>query len=280
MKYLVFHALFVILLFSSTEGFLPRLQHITSSKYSNNNKSLKISHNFPMKHYNSRPLKASKNHINQVKKMNIPNMLTVGRVIAIPIFILAFALKLKATAFGIYVLSCITDLLDGYLARKWNQTSAFGAFLDPVADKLMVGAALVLLTSQFPTLMYILPVTLIMIREIGISALREWMAEKGKRETVQVGKLGKLKTTVQMISTILLLLVIPDASHDIDLCKMLNISKPMLFSTGIVSLYISMFLTVYSGFEYLIAAWPILFENNLIRLPKSFEDDEELNILQ
>lgn len=161
-------------------------------------------------------------------------------------------------SFLIYVASCLTDFLDGYLARRWNQTSAFGAFLDPVADKLMVAAALILLTSHYPTLFFVFPVAMIMCREIGVSALREWMAERGYRNIVQVGKLGKIKTTMQMISTALLLLVFPGSSTDWDLCDVFKWPKPSIFMAGLICLYLAAFATIVSGVEYFIAAWPKL----------------------
>ena len=112
---------------------------------------------------------------------HVPNILTISRVFMIPIFMLCYIFRKQNLGVAVYVLSCITDLLDGYLARKFNVTSSFGAFLDPVADKLMVAAALILLVCQLPVWWFACPVVLIMCREIAVSALREWMAEKGKR---------------------------------------------------------------------------------------------------
>ena len=176
--------------------------------------------------------------------------------------------------------------MDGYLARRWNQITPFGTFLDPVSDKvdinkiitynfyvimnyfykymkLMVAVALILLTSRFATSLYNLPVALIICREIVISSLREWMAEKGKRNIVKVGNIGKLKTVFQMISTSLLLLVVPNGSSGFDLCiEVLNMSKALVFTSGIVTLYLSTFLTIYSGYIYLNAAWPFLIEKD------------------
>src|SRR5690606_28844079 len=106
-------------------------------------------------------------------------------------------------------IASLTDWLDGYLARKLNQTSPFGAFLDPVADKLLVVMTLVLLVANFTSPWFVLPVAVIIAREVFISALREWMASCNARDLVKVGYIGQVKTTVQMIAIILLLLVRP-----------------------------------------------------------------------
>ena len=114
-------------------------------------------------------------------------------------------------AAGLFALASVTDWLDGYLARRWNQSTPFGAFLDPVADKLMVAVALALLIERFDTLVLTLPALVIIGREIVISALREWMAEMGKRGMVAVSWIGKLKTTLQMIAILVLLAFPPRA---------------------------------------------------------------------
>lgn len=165
----------------------------------------------------------------------------------------------KSVAFLIYVVSCITDLLDGYLARKWKQTSSFGAFLDPVADKLMVSTAMIFLVAEIPMWWFTCPVALIICREIAVSALREWMAERRLRAAVQVGSLGKIKTFMQMVSTALLLETCPGArSLGLDLCSKMGFPKPPLFLLGIALMYISAALTLVSGFEYFRAAAPLL----------------------
>lgn len=115
----------------------------------------------------------------------------------------------------------------------------------------MVASALILLTSRLQTMAYTLPVTLIMLREISVSALREWMAEQGNRDKVKVGNVGKVKTAFQMIATASLLLT----HHTI---AAQNTSKSLAFNVGMYSLYISTILTMYSGFQYLFAAWPML----------------------
>src|SRR5579871_880824 len=115
--------------------------------------------------------------------MTFPNILTLIRIGLMPIFVLSFCLPFAWTAelcAGLFALAAITDFVDGYLARKWQQTSAFGKFFDPVADKLIVAVALLVLVGQQATLWLTLPAIVILCREILVSALREWMAEVGK----------------------------------------------------------------------------------------------------
>ena len=138
-------------------------------------------------------------------KERIPNILTYGRILAIPVLILVFYLPVEWSATAatiIFMVAAFTDWLDGYLARRWDQTSAFGAFLDPVADKLIVAAALIILVEHNPTsaesIYLALPTIVIIGREIAISALREWMAEIGERAAVAVSMIGKVKTAVQI----------------------------------------------------------------------------------
>ena len=146
-------------------------------------------------------------------------------------------------AAGLFALASMTDWLDGYLARRWNQSTPFGAFLDPVADKLMVVVALALLIERYDTLILTLPALVIIGREIVISALREWMAEMGKRGLVAVSWIGKLKTTLQMVALLILLALPP--THEIALL-------------GVVVLYVAAALTLWSMIQYLKAAWPHL----------------------
>ena len=122
----------------------------------------------------------------------------------------------------------------------------------------MVAMALVLLTTRFPSPLYTLPVALILCRELFISALREWMASRGVRNIVEVGALGKIKTLFQMTATALLLAVVPDKIQLIDMCMRLGVSKVSIFTSGMVMLYVSLLLTIYSGGQYLSAAWPVL----------------------
>jgi CDP-diacylglycerol--glycerol-3-phosphate 3-phosphatidyltransferase/cardiolipin synthase len=180
--------------------------------------------------------------------LNIPNYLTLFRIALIPVFILVFYLPFSwnhiATAL-IFSLAAVTDWLDGYLARRLGQTSRFGAFLDPVADKLMVAAALVLLVQEHPTAAFAIPALVIIGREIAISALREWMAEIGERAHVAVSAIGKIKTTAQMAAIILLLYRVP-------------VGPVPVYEIGVVLLYVAALLTLWSMFVYLRAAWPML----------------------
>ena len=142
---------------------------------------------------------------------------------------------------GFFIIAAITDWADGYLARKYDQSTPFGAFLDPVADKLMVASALVLLVQHFDSVIFTLPAIVIIGREIVISALREWMAELGQRANVAVSNIGKVKTTMQMTAIIVLLCAGP--------------AFPELFRwLGVACLYIAAFLTLWSMILYLKAA--------------------------
>jgi CDP-diacylglycerol---glycerol-3-phosphate 3-phosphatidyltransferase len=182
--------------------------------------------------------------------MNIPNQLTLLRILLIPVFVLVFYSPLEMNnvfACVIFVLAAITDVLDGYLARKLNQTSSLGAFLDPVADKLMVAVVLVLLVQQNPTIYLALPAAVIIGREITVSALREWMAEIGARSKVAVSVLGKVKTIAQMVS--LGFLIYKESVFNLP-----------VYTIGLILLYIAAFLTLISMFQYLLAAWPKLKE--------------------
>jgi len=177
---------------------------------------------------------------------NTPNLLTLLRIALIPVFVGIFYIPTRWSRFAcalVFTVAALTDWLDGYLARRWEQTSFLGAFLDPVADKLMVAVALVLLVQSDPRAVLALPAAVIIGREITVSALREWMAELGARTQVAVSKVGKFKTTVQMISIILLILVGVDSK---------------IYDLGMILLYIAASLTLWSMVLYLRAAWPSL----------------------
>ncbi|MGL9724050.1 CDP-diacylglycerol--glycerol-3-phosphate 3-phosphatidyltransferase [Sodalis sp. (in: enterobacteria)] len=181
-------------------------------------------------------------------QLNIPTWLTLFRVVMIPFFVLAFYLPFKWAPLScalIFVLAAVTDWFDGFLARRWKQTTRFGAFLDPVADKVMVATALVLVAEHFHSWWITLPAATMIAREIIISALREWMAEIGKRSSVAVSWIGKVKTTAQMLALVALLWR-PD-----DIVSWI----------GIVALYIAAVLTFWSMFQYLYAARHDLFEH-------------------
>ena len=183
---------------------------------------------------------------------NIPIALTWLRIVLIPVFVAVYYLPdtwltpiaKNWTAMSIFAAAAITDWLDGYLARKLGETSAFGAFLDPVADKLMVAAALILLVQLGRAEAYL--AIIIIGREIAISALREWMAQIGRTKNVAVALIGKVKTAAQMTAIIALLLwepVIP------------GISTPLL---GGIALWVAAILTLWSMFHYLRLAAPHL----------------------
>ncbi len=145
--------------------------------------------------------------------LNLPNTLTLLRVAAIPLLVLLVNLGSPWANWGATVLfgaAALTDLLDGWLARRSGQTTAFGAFLDPVADKLIVATALVLLTARFDNLLITLSACVIIGREIVVSALREWMARLGKEASVAVNTVAKIKTTIQMIAISFLFLILPE----------------------------------------------------------------------
>ena len=144
--------------------------------------------------------------------VNWPNSLTLLRVALIPILVLVFFSDLELLfelASLIFIVAALTDWLDGYLARRLDQTTSFGAFLDPVADKLMVTVAIILLIHQQQSSLFTVAGCIIVAREILVSALREWMSEIGQRTSVRVSWLGKLKTTVQMTAMIVLLALDP-----------------------------------------------------------------------
>jgi len=176
---------------------------------------------------------------------NIPNTITLLRMLLIPVFVLLFYLPYSwsyAASAAVFALAGFTDWLDGYLARRLNQSTPFGAFLDPVADKLMVVFALVLLAESYHIFWFSIPAMVIIGREIVISALREWMAKVGNRTSVAVSFIGKVKTTFQMMAITGFLLVSPA-------------SGPWLQSICYALLYAAALLTLWSMALYLRAAW-------------------------
>ena len=177
---------------------------------------------------------------------NIPNLLTLFRLFLIPVFILCFYSGIENARFWaafVFWLAAITDALDGYLARKLQQSTPFGAFLDPVADKVMVAVALVLIAVDSLSMWVTIPAIIMISREIVISALREWMAELGKRANVAVSNLGKYKTIAQMLALIGL---IWRPEH-----WLVSWFTPV----GMLLLYIATVLTIWSMYSYLKAAW-------------------------
>ena len=184
--------------------------------------------------------------------LTLPNILTLFRIVMIPCFVVCFYLPLRHAeliAGAVFGLAAVTDWLDGYLARRLGQSSKFGAFLDPVADKLMVAVVLVVLLQARPELWLALPVAVIIGREITVSALREWMAEIGSRRKVAVSWLGKVKTVLQMVALVLLVIGSP-APVD------------WWFNTlGVVLLYAATVMTLWSMVNYLRLAWPDLVDS-------------------
>ncbi|MEY2853318.1 MAG: CDP-diacylglycerol--glycerol-3-phosphate 3-phosphatidyltransferase [Pseudomonadota bacterium] len=179
---------------------------------------------------------------------NLPNTLTWLRILAIPLVVTLFYMPVAwadPAAGLLFTAAAITDSLDGYLARRMGQTSRLGAFLDPVADKLIVAVALVLLVSKDPRPVLVLTACVIIGREIAISALREWMAELGQRTRVAVSPLGKYKTILQMVGLAMLLYRRPLLGIDV-------------YWLGMWLTVLAAVLTLWSMISYLRAAWPAL----------------------
>lgn len=178
-------------------------------------------------------------------KSQLPMMLTWLRIALIPAFVITFIVweenGERWWSAGLFTIAALTDLLDGYLARKWSAQSALGAFLDPVADKLMISAALVLLIHSMDNWMISLAALIIIMREISVSALREWMAELQARSAVAVSWLGKLKTVAQSIAIGLLIW---------------NVSWSGWLGEWL--LYFAAVLTIWSMVQYIRAALPWL----------------------
>ena len=174
-------------------------------------------------------------------RLNIPIVLTLLRIALIPVFVIAFYLPVAWSAFAtalIFVLAGFTDWLDGFLARSLNQTTRFGAFLDPVADKVMVSIALILIAEEYHSIWVTIPAATMIAREVIISALREWMAELGKRASVAVSWVGKIKTATQMFALTMLLWQHND----------------FIVNVGLWALYLATGLTYWSMYQYLLAA--------------------------
>lgn len=185
-------------------------------------------------------------------RVNTPTLLTIGRVAVIPIVLALFYTDwppARHCAALLFIAASITDWLDGWLARRLNQTSAFGAFLDPVADKLLVAVALVMLLRDDPRGIMAVLAAVIIGREITISALREWLAELGQRSRAAVSYIGKLKTAFQMTAISLMLWQTPIWSIPI-------------YDFGYFLLFAAAALTLWSMVSYLRAAWPVMRDNS------------------
>tara|TARA_R110002049_G_scaffold23726_45_gene84275 strand:+ start:159 stop:740 length:582 start_codon:yes stop_codon:yes gene_type:complete len=181
-------------------------------------------------------------------RINLANILTLFRIAAIPVVVLCFysplpdARPIAAIIFGI---AAVTDLIDGWVARRFGQTSRFGEFLDPVADKLMVAIVLVMLVQADSGWFEDIIAMIIIGREITISALREWMATIGERANVKVSMAGKIKTTLQMFGIAFMVYHNPFLGIDI-------------YLLGFVLLLVAAVMTIWSMFFYLKAAWPFM----------------------
>ena len=181
-------------------------------------------------------------------QLTFPTILTLLRIALIPVLVLFFYLPFQWNGLAcvvIFVTASITDLLDGYLARRTGQSTSFGAFLDPVADKLMVATALILLIQQNPTVLFAIASAIIIGREITISALREWMAELGESGLVKVTVFGKVKTGFQMTAISFLLY-----EDDIFIFPILLLGQLLLYTAAA--------LTLWSMYTYIRAAWPAM----------------------
>ena len=198
-------------------------------------------------------------------RINLPTWLTLFRVLLLPIMVVVFYLPFRWASYAaaaVFVLAGITDWLDGWLARRLDQISPFGAFLDPVADKLMVIVTLFMVVESHHRVLQahygpvlpqhdwfgvVLAVTAAIIvgREISVSALREWMAAIGMRATVRVAFIGKLKTVMQMVALVVLIV-----EHNADTLRLYHVGEVLLVVAGV--------LTIWSGLFYLRAAWPYL----------------------
>ncbi|WP_299806330.1 CDP-diacylglycerol--glycerol-3-phosphate 3-phosphatidyltransferase [uncultured Shewanella sp.] len=173
---------------------------------------------------------------------NIPIALTLFRLALLPVFVVLFYIPEPWSPFAaafVFWLAAVTDALDGYAARKLKQSTRFGAFLDPVADKIMVTTALVLLISEYSNIWLTLPALFMIGREIVISALREWMAEIGKRGAVAVSWIGKYKTAAQMVA----------------ITGLIWQPNELLTYAAFGLFYIAAVLTFWSMMSYILAAW-------------------------
>ncbi|EKF9792991.1 CDP-diacylglycerol--glycerol-3-phosphate 3-phosphatidyltransferase [Vibrio cholerae] len=174
-------------------------------------------------------------------RFNIPNLLSLLRLFLIPVFVVTFYLPFEWAPFVtamVFWVAGFTDWLDGMLARKLGQTSRFGAFIDPVADKVLVATALILITEHYHSIWITIPAVTMIAREIIISALREWMAEIGKRASVAVSWVGKVKTLTQMFALWVLIWRYDD----------------WMIWLGYISIYVATVLTYWSMVQYLAAA--------------------------
>ena len=185
-------------------------------------------------------------------KVTLPTAITLFRIVLIPLFVIVFYLPFgwaNVVATCIFVVASLSDWVDGYLARSMQLESSFGAFLDPVADKLMVVVIIVLLVEAHPSIYIALPSVVIIAREISISALREWMAQLGSSTTVRVSFIGKTKTVAQMLALGFMIFSEPFMGLPI-------------YEIGLGIYYVAAILTIVSMIVYLRAAWPVIRRQN------------------
>ena len=188
----------------------------------------------------------------------IPNQITLFRILLIPVFITVYYLPVSWNHFGAFAVFwfvAISDALDGYLARKLNQSSPFGAFIDPVADKLMVAAALIMIAEDYQNWYIAVPAMIMISREIFISALREFMSSRGKRDIVAVSTLGKYKTAAQMLG---IMGLIWQPSESDTLLNFLYVPHELIIVPAYIFYAIATILTVWTMVVYFKAAWPEL----------------------
>jgi len=181
-------------------------------------------------------------------RLTLPTAITLFRIALIPLFVVVFYLPFgwaNVAATAIFAVASLSDWVDGYLARSMQQESSFGAFLDPVADKLMVVVVIVLLVEANPSVLVALPSIVIVAREISVSALREWMAQLGSSTTVKVSYVGKIKTTAQMLALGFMIFSEPWMGLPI-------------FEIGLAIYFVAAILTIASMVIYLRAAWPVI----------------------
>ena len=204
-------------------------------------------------------------------KLTIPTWLTLLRIMMIPVLVAVYYLPYAWTNFAaviVFAAAALTDWLDGWIARRYNQYSAFGAFLDPVADKLMVAVSLFLIVQGHHTIWMAIWAAIIVGREIAVSALREWMAGMGQRAKVKVAPMGKFKTIVQMVALgCLLYSVTPPSAPNTDIWM-----GDVVFRIGDWLLAVAAVLTLWSGAQYLHAAWPTLREDEQAAVDSSRKD--------
>jgi CDP-diacylglycerol--glycerol-3-phosphate 3-phosphatidyltransferase len=198
--------------------------------------------------------------------LTLPTVLTLFRIGLLPVMVLAFYAPFRGAnvvAAAIFLAAALTDWLDGWLARRFHLTSAFGAFLDPVADKLMVAVTLFLLVQDNPTRLMAVTSAVIVGREITISALREWMSEIGQRTRVNVAGMGKIKTVMQIVALTVLLY-----QHDSESFRLYYVGETLLVAAAAM--------TIWSAFIYLRAAWPAMRADSLrkVDVPPILPDEE------